>query len=81
MNFVLNLSGTKFLNVKNTVILTFFRLCELFEEEIKNYSMKYPDPTDERHPSEVDPTGTLGRMYTILFSEKKLMEKVDFKIT
>jgi len=81
MIFVFNLSGIKFLNVKNTVIQTFSRLCELFEEEIKNYNMKYPDPTDERHPSVIDPTGALGRMYDILIGKHDLMEKVDFTIT
>ncbi|XP_029345725.1 DDB1- and CUL4-associated factor 1-like [Acyrthosiphon pisum] len=57
-------------------IPTLIELCELFEEEIKNYTMKHQDPTDERHPSEIDPTGALNQMYMILFDETDFVDKL-----
>lgn len=62
------------------MILTFPRLCELFEAESKNYLKKDPDPFDDRHPSRIDPTCVLGQMYKILFRKDSLMNKVGIKI-
>jgi len=74
------LSDTKFLNVINIVVLTFSRLCELFEVETKKYLIKDPDHFDDYHPSRIDPNCILGKMYEILFRKDSLMNKVDIKI-
>jgi len=61
------------------VVLTFSRLCELFEAESKKYLKKDKYPFVDRHLFRIDDTCVLGQMYKILFSKDFFINKVNIK--
>jgi len=75
-----NFSDIKFHNVINTVILTFSRLCELFEAESKKYPRKHLNTFDGHNQSRIDSTCVLGQLYETMINKYCLMIEVDIKI-